>query len=94
MTFADVVRAYKGLLKEKEALEASLKALSFQQLQEEVVKEGEESTEIEGKEKPNLKEIAGEKRENLQIDKHAISDAVQVSTNYAVRCVTILFMFS
>lgn len=31
----DVVRAYKGLLKEKEALEASLKALSIQQLEDE-----------------------------------------------------------
>ena len=31
---SDVVRAYKGLLKEKEALEASLKALSIQQLED------------------------------------------------------------
>ena len=37
----DVVRAYKGLLKEKEALEASLKALSVQQLVEEL-KDSEE----------------------------------------------------
>lgn len=29
------MRAYKGLLKEKEALEASLKALSIQQLEDE-----------------------------------------------------------
>ena len=44
---ADVVRAYKGVLKEKEALETTLKALSVQQEEE---GEGEEGWRGEGEE--------------------------------------------
>ena len=43
----DVVRAYRGVLKEKEALEKTLKALSVRQ-EEEVVEEEEGEGELQG----------------------------------------------
>lgn len=42
LSLLDVVRAYRGALKEKEALESTLKALSVQQEEVEEVEEGEE----------------------------------------------------
>ena len=59
VTYLDVVHAYKGVLKEKEALESTLKALSLQQenvaeegcvTEEEGVTEEADVTEEEGKE--------------------------------------------
>ena len=77
----DVVRAYKGLLKEKEALEASLKALSVQQLEEEVEEE-KESEDTLRVEEPDQEEAVGESgKDQLQLDGHTISDAVTVN-NY------------
>ena len=77
----DVVRAYKGLLKEKEALEASLKALSVQQLEEEVEEE-KESEDTLRVEEPVQEEAVGESgKDQLQLDGHTIPDAVTVN-NY------------
>lgn len=61
---ADVVRAYKGLLKEKEALEASLKALSIQQLEDEAKEdEGNDDDNKGGVNEPGQEETgeSGEK---------------------------------
>ena len=70
----DVVRAYKGLLKEKEALEASLKALSVQQPEG----ENRDSDEIQGDEGANQEGEVDKDRERKSGQPHAkqVSDEV------------------
>ena len=57
------MRAYKGLLKEKEALEASLKALSIQQLQDEVKEEKDDDNRRGGEDEAIQEGTAGESGE-------------------------------
>lgn len=65
---SDVVRAYKGLLKEKEALEASIKALSIQQLEDDPDKSKEDSEGGEGERGGDEAAQEGEVKESGEKD--------------------------
>ena len=77
----DVVRAYKGLLKEKEALEASLKALSVQQ------PEGEkrDGDEFQGDEGADQEGELDKDREGESGQSHAKQVSDKVCTTMNVR---------
>ena len=79
------MRAYKGLLKEKEALEASLKVLSIQQL-EDGIKSEKSSSDIEV-DKTTDKEEASKVEGH---DCHPVSDIEQVNCAYT-KLQTMLF---
>lgn len=76
------MRAYKGLLKEKEALEASLKALSVQQL-EDGVKNGKSNNDIKVDEPDQEGAVERSKieRQHLTVC-HTVSDIEQVNCAY------------
>ena len=80
----DVVRAYKGLLKEKEALEASLKALSIQQL-EDGLKGEKSSSDIEVDKATDQEEVVERSQVEGQ-DCHTVPDVEQVTQNYEMCC--------
>ena len=74
----DVVRAYKGLLKEKEALEASLKVLSVQQPEGEK-RDGDEIQGDEGIEQQ--KEVDKDREESGQPHAKQVADEVCTTMN-------------